>query len=130
MTMFGKPDQSFEYFAGNDAITCDAVGAVKGKTFVKLVAGGTAQRPKVSTCGAGERPYGVAFWSVGDKESVSIYRAGVLAVTAGEALAAGDAIAVGANGKAVKAGAAPAVAYGDCHGDAPINTDAALAITL
>ncbi|QIN94336.1 minor capsid protein [Arthrobacter phage Abba] len=128
MTMFGKPDQSFEFFAGNDAITADAVGAVTGKTFVKLVAGGTAQRPKVSTCGAGERPYGVAFWTVADKESVTVVRAGVLAVTAGEALASADAIAVGAGGKAVKAGAG--TVYGDVHGDAPINTDAAVAFTF
>lgn len=130
MTMFGRADLGFEYFAGNDAITCDAVGVVKGKTFVKLVAGGTAQRPKVATCGAGERPYGVAFWTVADGESVSVYRAGVISVTAGEALAAGDAVAVGVDGKAVKVGASPAVAYGDVHGDAPINTDAAVAFTF
>ncbi|ALY09661.1 hypothetical protein MARTHA_8 [Arthrobacter phage Martha] len=128
--MFGKANQAFEYFSSADAITCEAVGAVSGKTFVKLVAGGRDQRPKVSTCGAGERPYGVAAWDAADKEGFTVIRVGVISVTAGAAIAAGDAIAVGANGRAVKVGAAPAVAYGDAHGDAPINTDAAVALSL
>lgn len=130
MSMFGKADQAFEYFAGNDAVTGEAVGAITGKTFVKLVPGGTATRPKVSVAGAGERPYGVAAWTVATGESVTVLRAGVISVTAGEALLAADVIAVGAGGKAVKVGAPPALAYGDVHGDAPINTDAAVAFTF
>lgn len=128
--MFGKANQAFEYFSGSDAITCEAVGAVTGKTFVKLVAGGRDQRPKVSTCAAGDRPYGVAAWDAADKEGFTVLRVGVISVTAGEALGAGDHIAVGADGKAVKVAAQPANAYGQVHGDAPINTDAAVALSI
>jgi hypothetical protein len=128
--MFGKANQAFEYFSSSDAITCEATAAITGKTFVKLVAGGKSQRPKIVTAGAGERPYGVAAWDAATGESVTVIRVGIISVTAGEAIASGDAIAVGALGKAVKVGAAPAVAYGDVHEDAPINTDAAVALSL
>lgn len=128
--MFGKANQAFEYFSSSDAITCEAVGPIVGKTFVKLVPGGRAQRPKVSVAAAGERPYGVAAWDAANAESLTIIRVGVISVTAGAALSAGDAVAVGADGKAVKVGAAPAVAYGDAHADAPINTDVAVALSL
>ncbi|ALY09337.1 hypothetical protein FDH48_gp07 [Arthrobacter phage Jawnski] len=128
--MFGKANQAFEYYSGSDAITCEAVGAITGKTFVKLVAGGKAQRPKVSTAGAGERAYGVAAWDAATGEALTIVRVGVITVTAGEALASGDYVAVGANGKAVKAAAAPAVTLGAVHEDTPINTDAPVALSV
>ncbi|QWY81914.1 hypothetical protein SEA_SICARIUS2_9 [Arthrobacter phage Sicarius2] len=126
--MFGKPNQAFEYFSSSDAITCEADAAVVGKTFVKLVAGGRDQRPKVVTAGAGERPYGVAAWDAAKGESVTVIRVGIISVTAGEALGAGAAVAVGAGGKAVAAAAG--TVYGDVHGDAPINTDAAVALSI
>jgi Uncharacterized conserved protein (DUF2190) len=128
--MFGKANQAFEYFSSSDAITCEAAAPIVGKTFVKLAPGGRDQRPKVVTAGAGERPYGVAAWDAATGEALTIIRVGVISVTAGAALTAGAAIAVGAGGKAVVAGAAPAVAYGDVHGDAPINSDAAVALSI
>lgn len=128
--MFGNANQIFEYFSGDAAITCEAKGAIVGKTFVKLAAGSTAQRPVVETAGAGDRPYGVASWDVADKDSVTIVRRGVVSVTAGAALTVPVAVAVGADGKAVAVGASPAVAYGDLHGDVASGADAAIALSL
>lgn len=128
--MYGNANQLFEYFSDSSAITCKAKGALTGKTFVKLAAGSTAQAPVVETAGAGDRPYGVAAWDVADGESVTIVRRGVVSVTAGAALTVPAAVAVGANGRAVVVGAAPAVAYGDLHNDVASGADAAVALAL
>ncbi|UAW09366.1 head fiber protein [Arthrobacter phage Lilmac1015] len=128
--MYGNADQLFEYFSDSSAITCKAGAAVTGKRFVKLAAGSTAQEPIVVPCGAGERPYGVAAWTVANGEHVTVVRRGVVSVTAGAALTVPLAIASDASGRAVAVGASPAVAYGDLHGDAAINTDAAVALSF
>ncbi|UGL61893.1 minor capsid protein [Arthrobacter phage EastWest] len=127
--MFGKANQAFEYFSASDAITCEAAGPIVGKTFVVLAPGGRDQRPKVVTAAAGDRPYGVAAWDAATGEALTIIRTGVISVTAGAALTPG-AVAVGADGKAVAAAAAPAVSAGFVHADAPINTDAAVALSI
>jgi hypothetical protein len=128
--MFGNGNQLFEYFSDSSAITCKASGAITGKTFVKLVAGSKDQAPVVATAGAGDRPYGVAAWDAASGESFTVVRKGVVSVTAGAALTVPTAVAVGANGKAVVVGAAPAVAYGDLHGDVASGADAAVALSL
>lgn len=128
--MYGNANQLFEFFSDSSAITAKASGAIVGKTFVKLVAGSKDQEPLVATAGAGDRPYGVAAWDAASGEHLTIVRKGVVTVTAGAALTVPTAVAVGANGKAVVVGAAPAVAYGDLHGDCASGADAAVALSL
>lgn len=118
----------FEYFTKPDKITCKAVGNVTGKTIVKIVAGGTDQCPNISTAAAGDPSYGVAGWDVKDGEKVTIYREGILSITAGAALAAGDRVEVGAGGTAVKV--TTGESCGVVHGDAAKNTDAAVAVNF
>lgn len=129
--MFGNPNQVFEFFSDSDAVTCEAAAAITGKTFVKLTTGGKDQVPRVVTCGAGERPYGVAGWDVASGAKVTVIRKGILTVTVGAALTAAAAVSVGADGKAVAAavdGTTPIV--GDVHADTALNADAAVALSL
>ncbi|GAB3535409.1 hypothetical protein GCM10027403_12970 [Arthrobacter tecti] len=125
-----QSNPAFEYFSKPDRVTCEAAAAVVGKTFVKLAPGGADQAPKVVTCGAGERPYGVAGWDVPAGKKVIVHRIGIISVTAGANLAGAAAVAVGAEGKAVPVAAAPAVAYGDAHADTTAGDDAAIALSL
>lgn len=116
----------FEYFTDSDKITCKAVGAVTGKTLVKLAAGGADQVPNVSAAAAGDTAYGVAGWDVADGEKVTVYRRGVLSITAGAALTAGTQVEVGANGHAVALSTGQSV--GQVHADAANGEDAAVAV--
>ena len=114
----------FEYFTDSDKITCKASGAVTGKT----APGGADQCPVVTTAAAGDLAYGVAGWDVKDGEKLTVYRRGVLSITAGAALKAGDQVEVGASGKAVKATAGKPV--GQVHADATNGADAAVAVNF
>lgn len=118
----------FEYFTDSSKITCKASGAITGKTLVKLAAGGADQCPVVAAAAAGDTAYGVAGWDVKDGEKVTVYRRGVLSVTAGAALKAGESVEVGAGGKAVKVTTGRPV--GQVHADAANNTDAAVAVNF
>ena len=118
----------FEYLSDSDKVTCRAVGAVTGKTLVKLVTGGADQAPHVSTAGAGDVAYGVAGWDAADGEKVTIYRRGVLSITAGAALTAGARVEPGANGAAVAATTGTPV--GQVHADAASGADAAVAVNF
>lgn len=118
----------FEYFTDSDKITCKASGAVTGKTLVKLAAGGADQCPVVATAAAGDLAYGVAGWDVKDGEKLTVYRRGVLSITAGAALKAGDQVEVGASGKAVKVATGKPV--GQVHADATNGADAAVAVNF
>jgi len=124
MTMFGKANQSFEVFSDNRAVTAKASGAITGKTFVKLVAGGTFQQPKVATCGAGEQAFGVAAWDAADGETVAVKQIGTHTVTAGAALTAPAQVQSDAAGKAVAV--STGVRLGSVYSDAAINADAAV----
>jgi hypothetical protein len=133
MTMFGNPDQSFKVFSAPDAITCKAVGPITGKRFVKLVAGGTFQQPKVSLCGAGEQAYGVAAYTVADGEVLTVQQISTWTVTAGVALVAPVQIESDATGKAVPLGTLAGGTgrrLGQVHQDAAINSDAAVRLAL
>lgn len=118
----------FEYFTDSDKITCRAVGAVTGKTLVKLVAGGADQVPAVSTAGASDVAYGVAGWDVADGEKVTIYRRGVLSVTASAALTAGTRVQPAANGRV--AALTTGTPVGQVHADAASGADAAVAVNF
>ena len=128
MTMFGNTDQSFNLFSDDRALTCDAVGAIPGSRFVKLVAGGTFQRPKVALCGAGEQAYGVSGWTVADGGSVTVQKLGAWTVKAGAAIVAPAQIQSDANGKAVTLSTGKRL--GQAHHDAILDADVAVELKL
>lgn len=128
--MFGNKNTVHEFFSSSDAVTATASAPIKGKTFVKLVAGSKEQVPMIATAGAGDRVYGVAGWDVAKDESVTVFRTGILSVTAGASLTVPSAITVGANGKAVAANGTTDAVLGDLHQDVAADADAAVALTL
>lgn len=138
--MPSKKNPVFEYLSDSKAVTGRVLtGAVTGCRFVKIVTDtdnlwdADRTRP-IATASAGDVPLGVAGW---DRDSadeynpntVTVFRHGVISVTAGEALAAGDLVAVGADGKAVKA-AAGAPSFGYAYAAAAIDTLAPIALSL
>lgn len=131
MSMFGNKNQAFDYHSGSAAITCQAQTAITGKTFVKVAPEtplhGNNERVRVIPAAAGERAFGVAGWDTTVGEGVTVFRERTISVTAGEGISAGDLIAVGADGKAVKAAGA-AIVMGIAERPAAINTDAAVAL--
>jgi hypothetical protein len=126
--MFGNADQSFKVFSSEDAVTCKAVGAIPGSRFVKLVAGGTFQQPKVALCGAGEQAFGVSAYTVADGEVLTVQQVNTWAVTAGTNLVAPLQIQSDAAGKAIVLAAGKRL--GQVHQDAAIDTDAAVRLSL
>lgn len=138
--MAQKKNPLIKYLSSTESFTGRVLtGKVTGRTFLKLVADtgnqwdADATLP-VATAAAGDVPAGVAAW---DRDSadelnphtVTVVREGYVSVTAGEALAAGDLIAVGADGKAVKA-AAEARSFGTAMRAAQIDTPAMIALSL
>lgn len=77
--------------------------AVIGKRFVKFVTGGTAVQPNITPATAGGAAAGVAAHDQAVGGYVQINSNGIVPITAGGAIVAGDLISVGANGTAVKA---------------------------
>lgn len=128
MTMFGNANQSFKVFSSEDALPCKAVGAIPGKRFVKLVAGGTFQQPKVALCGAGEAAFGVSAYDAADGDVFTVQQVNTWTVTAGTALVAPLQIQSDATGKAIALAAG--VRLGLLHQDAAINTDAAVRLSI
>ncbi|MGL3805853.1 capsid cement protein [Paeniglutamicibacter sp. R2-26] len=115
----------FEYFTNSEKrVTGTATAALVGKTFIGIAVGGTDQNPNLKTATAGSRPFGVAGWDVALGEKVTIFKKGIVSVTAGAALSAGDEVEVGANGKAIKLAAGKAV--GQVLADAASGADAAV----
>lgn len=94
----------FVYAPGQD-IPGVATAAITSRQFVKVSADRDSGTGNVSVApaAAGDRPLGVAAWNAATGQIVRIARGGVLKVTAGGAITAGDPIAVGANGAAVTA---------------------------
>lgn len=131
--MYGAKNQAFEYHTGDAAITATAQAAVVGKTFVKIdpatPAIGENEKVRVVTAAAGERPYGVAGWDAAVNEDLTVFHTRTISVTAAEALAAGDPVAVGADGKAAKA-AEGATIVGVCERPTAANEDAPVALSL
>lgn len=118
----------FEYFNDSDRLTCVAGADLTGKTFVKLAASKNPQVPAVVPCAAGDRPFGVAQCDKKNGEKVTVYRRGVVSVTAGASLTAGAIAAAGANGKA--AASSDATGYGFVLADTNNGDDAAVALAL
>jgi hypothetical protein len=92
------------YDPGQD-ITCVVTAPVTQRTFVAISPDRDAHSGNVSVAPAtaGSRAFGVAAWSTPAATHVRVSRGGVLKVTAGGNITAGDPIAVGANGTAVTA---------------------------
>lgn len=118
----------FEYFNDSDRLTCLAGAALTGKTLVKLAASKDPQCPSVVPCAAGDRPFGVAQCDKNNGEKVTVYRRGVVSVTAGAAITAGQLITAGASAKA--AASADNTGYGFALADAANGEDVAVALAL
>lgn len=128
MTMFGNAKQSFNLFSDDRAVTAKASGAIPGSRFVKLVAGGTFQQPKVALCGAGEQAYGVSGWTVADGETLTVQKLGAWTVEAGENLVAPLQIQSDATGRAITLAAGKRL--GQIHSDAVLGADAGVELKL
>lgn len=90
---------------GSD-ITAEANAAVTGKTFAAIAGDMTAEGLlSVKPAATGNNTVGVVKYDADTGEKVGVARGSsrVITVTAGGAITAGDEIAVGAGGKAVKA---------------------------
>jgi hypothetical protein len=100
------------YRPGND-ITCKATEAVAGGTFVALSGALDGALPQVKPAAAGSRAFGVAARDSvsSDANRVPVIRGSkiVIPVIAGAAVAFGDEVEVGANGRAIKKASGVAV---------------------
>ncbi|MGP9611112.1 DUF2190 domain-containing protein [Corynebacterium sp. AOP36-E1-14] len=93
------------YNDGSD-ITAEANAAVVGKTFAAVAGDMTAEGLlSVKPAATGNNTVGVVKYDADTGEKVGLARGSsrVITVTAGGAITAGDEVAVGAGGKAVKA---------------------------
>jgi hypothetical protein len=126
--MFGNAAQSFNVWSDDRAVTAKASGAIPGSRFVKLVAGGTFQQPKVALCGAGEQAFGVSGWTVADGENVTVQQLGTWTVTASTNLTAPVEVQSDAAGKAVVVSTGKRL--GSVYSDAVANADAAVRLAL
>jgi hypothetical protein len=126
--MFGNALQSFNVWSDDRAVTAKASGAIPGSRFVKLVAGGTFQQPKVALCGAGEQAFGVSGWTVADGEPVTVQQLGTWTVTAGTNLTAPVEVQSDAAGKAVIVSTGKRL--GSVYADAVADADAAVRLAL
>jgi hypothetical protein len=118
----------YVYAPGQD-ITCVVTAPVTNRTFVTVSADRDANSGNVSVApaAAGSRPFGVAAWNSAAATLVRVSRGGVLKVTAGGNITAGDPIAVGANGTAVTA-AGSAVVVGQAIASALVSGVAQVAM--
>ncbi|GAB3946763.1 capsid cement protein [Corynebacterium tapiri] len=92
-------------------VTVKAQGALSASTFVTISADVSGRNPVVKTAAAGNMAFGVPAHDVADGGHVMVYRSGhIVTVAATGSLTAGDIVAAGSNGKAVKLteGTAPA----------------------
>lgn len=126
--MYANAAQSFNLFSDDRAVTCKATGAIPGSRFVKLVAGGTFQQPKVALCGDGEQAFGISGWTVADGEPVTVQQLGTWTVQAGAALVAPVQVQSNASGQAIPLAAGKRL--GSVYFDAANTADAAVRLAL
>lgn len=103
--------------------------AVVGKTFVAYTPGGKPGAPNIAPATAKLSVAGVAAHDQVVGQPVTVETDSVLPVTAGEALVAGDKVAAGAAGVAMKAIAGDVV-VGTCTVEAAIGTDAPIRLSV
>ena len=110
------------HYEPGQAVTGKAKADVKAGTFVSIAGNIDGRNPTITTSKAGDRPFGVVAHDCKTDDHVTVYRGGfILELVATGAIAAGDAVAVGANGSAVKA-AESAVVVGVATSAAANNT--------
>ncbi|WP_427017864.1 capsid cement protein [Pseudarthrobacter sp. P1] len=102
---------------------------VTGKRFVKYATGGKGGAPKIAKATAKLAIAGVAAHDQTAGVPVTVETDGVVPVTAGEAIAAGDQIAAGTDGVAMKVTTGDVV-VGVAVADAAINTDAPIRLSV
>lgn len=128
MTAFAPVNPSFQVFSDPSATPCKASGAITGSRFVKIVAGGTFQQPKVAQAGAGDQVFGVAAYDAVDGEIFTVQHVGTFTVTAGTNLTAPVEVQSDAAGKAVALSTGKRA--GSVYFDATANADAVVRLSL
>jgi hypothetical protein len=128
MTAFAPVNPTFQVLSSPDSTACKASGAITGKRFVKIVAGGTFQQPKVAQAGAGDQVFGVAAYDAVDGEVFTVQHIGTFTVTAGAALTAPVEVQSDAAGKAVALSTGKRA--GSVYFDAALNADAAVRLSI
>ena len=83
-----------------DEITALASVAVTGKRFVDLHSSGVIPNPNCKPAVAGTLAFGVASYDAAVGEYFTVLKEGIVKVTAGEALTAGQEVEVGVGGRA------------------------------
>lgn len=93
------------HYRNGEAVTGKASAAIAAGTFVKISgAWGDRRVPPIAPAGAGDIPFGFVRQDTAVDAFVAVDRQGfVVDLASTGSIAAGDAIAVGAGGKAVKA---------------------------
>lgn len=92
---------SVPLFEAGKRITGKASAAVTGKRFVGISGQGVAPNPSVAHAVAASKPFGVSAYDAAIGDELSILKGGVVPVTAGAALTAGQEVEAGAAGVAV-----------------------------
>lgn len=125
-------------FDPGDAHTCFARRAVIGKRFVTISGARSADLVQVAPAGdggTGQTPtvQGVAGRDVAASANVTVYREGIVPITAGGTVAAGDPVTFDSVGRAVKATGttgAGVAKHGHAVDDATIGLDCFVALEL
>jgi hypothetical protein len=90
-------------------VSCRATANVTGKRFVAISGNGVLPNPSAAHATAAGRVFGVSGYDVPSGDRFPVVRKGVVPVTAGAALTAGQEVEVGAAGVAVVKAAGVAV---------------------
>ena len=101
---------TFVHYTPAQNVTCKVAAAVEAGQLVEISAGVDGRNPVVKPAAAGKPAFGVAAHEQKKDGYVMVYRAGhILDIQATGSIAAGDLVACGASGKAVKAADSAAV---------------------
>jgi predicted RecA/RadA family phage recombinase len=115
------------YLYGQD-VTAIATATVTGKRFVGITTSGSVPNPRVGPALAGSRAFGVASKDAPAGRPVAVIRVGIVPVTAGADLAAGQAVQVDED--AAAAPATTGVIVGRAVFDAAEGADCFIDLTL
>ena len=121
-------NESRPLFRPGAEVTGLAAAGVTGKRFLTATGRGLDGGIKVATATQGDKAFGVAAYDAGSGATVPVLRGGIVPVTAGGAISAGDQIEVGTDGKAVKL--ASGVAVGQAIETATSGADVFVALHL
>lgn len=94
---------SLPFFKPGQDVTVRAAQPLTGRTFVKAAPGGRGTLPDAVPAAAGDSVLGVAGHDIAAEGHVHVNVAGVVEVTLGADVTAGQNISVGSNGQAVPA---------------------------